>query len=212
MPTYLTSNVAKKWLNLSLSELEQQKDYLSTLDDYVGDGDHGHNVIRGFEKIKASWPEDVISLESIFHYAGSVLKEETDSSGVQLYGEAFLEMSKVTKGNEVTLNQLGTVLQAAVSRMKKAGDTKRGDKTLIDVWAAVADAAEKQTDPHINIFEDSAKSALKSSKHLMAQKGQAAEYGNRSVGFLDPGVVSSYYVFSALSDVLQEAEQRFSSG
>lgn len=202
----LTSEVASQWLSECEHELKEAEEYLSTLDEYVGDGDHGKHVLRGFKQIKADWPEDTTRLASIFHFAGSELVKDKESSSVHLYGEAFLEMSKHFTGNYADLDTLGQALQAAVEKMKKIGATKRGDKTLIDVWASVADSLLKQEAPTFLVFEDAAKSALKSSKYLVAQKGQAATYGSDSVGFLDPGIVSSYYIFNALTKVLERNE------
>ncbi|WP_185970939.1 DAK2 domain-containing protein [Alkalicoccobacillus porphyridii] len=203
----ITAELVERWIKNCVQKLKQDEEYLSTLDHYVGDGDHGQNVIGAFRQLESNWPNEVTSLGSIFNYVGSVLQKETESAAVHLYGEAFLEMSKELHGNDVTIKQFGAGLQTAVVKMKQIGDTKRGDKTLIDVWASVADAVEKQTHPNYLVFEDAAKSALKTSKYLTAQKGEAAKRGNKSIGFLDPGVVSSYYLFQALTNVLTEAEK-----
>lgn len=75
----------------------------------------------------------------------------------------------------------------------------------MDVWEAIAELTERETTLSSINFEDKAKTVLKASKYLLAQKGKAAEYGSDSVGFLDPGTVSSYYLFDALTHVLSEA-------
>jgi phosphoenolpyruvate---glycerone phosphotransferase subunit DhaL len=47
---------------------------------------------------------------------------------------------------------------------------------------------------------------MEATKELEAKKGRAAYLGKRSIGHLDPGAVSSYLLFTALADVLNEGE------
>mgnify|MGYP001235033048 FL=1 len=54
-------------------------------------------------------------------------------------------------------------------------------------------------------FEETAKHAMESTKDLEAKKGRAAYLRERSIGHLDPGSVSSYYIFTSLSDVVKES-------
>jgi len=37
--------------------VNEQKDYLNDLDQAIGDGDHGTNVVRGFDEVKAIIPQ-----------------------------------------------------------------------------------------------------------------------------------------------------------
>ncbi|MDQ0207166.1 DAK2 domain-containing protein [Alkalicoccobacillus murimartini] len=204
---FFTSDVAKSWFRISTQELFEVNEYLSLLDKDVGDGDHGQHVANGFSGIKSEELQKLDTLEQIFEYVGQTLKTESESSSIPLYGEAFMEMSDHLNGKDVSITQFGEALQAAVEKMKEVGQTKRGDKTLVDVWSSVADSIQSKDHPSSLVFEDAAKSALKSSKRLVAQKGQASEYGSNSVGFLDPGIVSSYHLFLSLTKAFEQGNQ-----
>ena len=206
--TLLTIELAASWLKECTKELETVEEYLTQLDKDVGDADHGKLVVQGFRRVEEHITDEFDSLHDVFNQASKILLNDTDSTAVKLYGIAFNEMAITLEGKEATVQQFSHSLRSAVNKMKKVGNSKRGDKTLIDVWEAMADLAEEKETLRSADFEDKAKSVLKTSKHLMAQKGKASEYGSESVGFLDPGTVSSYYLFLALTNVIEKAENK----
>ncbi|MBM0065726.1 DAK2 domain-containing protein [Alkalicoccobacillus gibsonii] len=201
-----TIELATSWIEQAKKELASVREYLSLIDQDVGDGDHGEHVVRAFEEITPLRAASFMTLREVFEYTGDVLLKKEGSSAVKLYGVAFKEMGLSFHGSEASLDEFSQAIRAAVEKMKEVGQAKRGDKTLIDVWEAIAELTEKEKALSSINFEDKAKTVLKASKYLLAQKGKAAEYGSNSVGFLDPGTVSSYYLFDALTHVLSEAE------
>lgn len=77
--------------------------------------------------------------------------------------------------------------------IKKRGGAEPGDKTMVDVWSAVVPALAKG-----NLTNDLIQEAVESTKPMQAKKGRASYLGERSIGHLDPGSVSSGYLFTAL--------------
>ena len=92
-----------------------------------------------------------------------------------------------------TDTDLDVLLAAALAGIEKRGGATTGDKTLIDVWAPVVQAVQagKLTQ---TVIDD----AVVSTKPMVAKKGRASYLGERSVGHLDPGAVSSGYLFTTL--------------
>ncbi len=106
-----------------------------------------------------------------------------------LYGTAFLEMAK--KSNTTT--ELSELLNAAVLGIKQRGGAILGDKTMVDVWEVVV--------PEYTVGQLSLEKitqAVEVTKELVAKRGRASYLGERSVGHLDPGAVSSGYLFEEL--------------
>ena len=186
----LTVEFFEQWMNNFKQKICDNKQYLNDLDDAIGDGDHGSNMGRGMnaviENLETKKPTDIT--DSLKLTAMSLISKVGGASG-PLYGTAFLEMAK--KSTSTTdLNQL---FDAALQGIIKRGGAQVGDKTLVDVWSVIVNKIklDKLTQKDID-------DAVMSTKDLVAHKGRASYLGKRSKGHLDPGSVSSGYLFSSL--------------
>ena len=186
----LTLALTKQWMKLFAEKIEANKAYLSDLDTPIGDGDHGNNMARGMvavqEAFKSKSPTDVTSALKLV--AMSLISKVGGAAG-PLYGTAFLEMAKLS----TSTNDLGLLTEAAVNGIKKRGGANAGDKTMVDVWLVAVPALKENSLTAKQIEE-----AVQSTKDMEAKKGRASYLGERSIGHLDPGSVSSGYLFQAL--------------
>ena len=186
----LTLALTKQWMKLFAKKIEANKAYLSDLDTPIGDGDHGNNMARGMaavqEAFKSKNPTDVTSALKLV--AMSLISKVGGAAG-PLYGTAFLEMAKLS----TSTNDLGLLTEAAVNGIKKRGGANAGDKTMVDVWLVAVPALKENSLTAKQIEE-----AVQSTKDMEAKKGRASYLGERSIGHLDPGSVSSGYLFQAL--------------
>lgn len=186
----LTLALTKQWMKLFAEKIEANKAYLSDLDTPIGDGDHGNNMARGMatvqEAFKSKNPTDVTSALKLV--AMSLISKVGGAAG-PLYGTAFLEMAKLS----TSTNDLGLLTEAAVNGIKKRGGANAGDKTMVDVWLVAVPALKENSLTTKQIEE-----AVQSTKDMEAKKGRASYLGERSIGHLDPGSVSSGYLFQAL--------------
>lgn len=186
----LTVETLTTWMDKFETKIAANKAYLSELDTPIGDGDHGNNMARGMqavtEALATKQPADLTT--GLKLVAMSLISKVGGAAG-PLYGTAFLEMAK--KSNSTS--ELGELLTAATLGIKQRGNAELGDKTMVDVWEVVV--------PEYNNGELTAakiKDAVMATKDLVAKRGRASYLGERSVGHLDPGAVSSGYLFEAL--------------
>lgn len=186
----LTLALTKQWMKLFAEKIEANKAYLSDLDTPIGDGDHGNNMARGMvavqEAFRSKNPTNVTSALKLV--AMSLISKVGGAAG-PLYGTAFLEMAKLS----TSTNDLGLLTEAAVNGIKKRGGANAGDKTMVDVWLVAVPALKENSLTAKQIEE-----AVQSTKDMEAKKGRASYLGERSIGHLDPGSVSSGYLFQAL--------------
>ncbi len=186
----LTLENLETWLTLFDEKIHQHRDYLSELDTAIGDGDHGNNMVRGTEAVMAALkekqPETVADMLKLV--AMSLIGKVGGASG-PLYGTAFLEMAKIANSTD----NLAELLQAGLEGIQKRGNAVPQDKTMVDVWFPVVEAAKADA-----LTEQAIWDAAEATKPLVAKKGRASYLGERSAGHLDPGAVSSAYLFSAL--------------
>ncbi|WP_063517009.1 dihydroxyacetone kinase subunit DhaL [Schleiferilactobacillus harbinensis] len=181
----------KQWMQLYQTEIEKNKDYLSQLDTDIGDGDHGNNMARGVDAVAAGLAKDnPTDLAQTFKSIAMSLISKVGGASGPLYGTAFLEMAKAAKDSE---SDIPTLLQAAAEGVAKRGGAKVGDKTMVDVWTPAAQDAKAGQLNAANIDK-----LVEATKPLRALKGRASYLGERSIGHLDPGAVSTGMLLKTL--------------
>lgn len=186
----LTKELLAEWISRFYEKIQNNKGYLSDLDAAIGDGDHGNNMARGMQAVTESLEknETADTTQSLKLIAMALISKVGGASG-PLYGTAFLEMAKASNDTK----DLGELLQKALSGIEKRGGAQPNDKTMVDVWNKVVSKANDSSLTNADI-----EAAVESTKDMVAKKGRASYLGERSVGHLDPGAVSSGYLFEAL--------------
>ena len=186
----LTVDNLTEWIDNFAQKVNEHKDYLSELDTPTGDGDHGNNMARGVNAVQESLNnKKPAELTDAFKQVAMALISKVGGASGPLYGTAFLEMAKKSKDT----TDLGELFTAANAGVKKRGGAKVGDKTMVDVFEPLAEKLTQGSLEQSEIDE-----AVESTEDLVAKKGRASYLGERSVGHLDPGAMSSGYLFSAL--------------
>lgn len=179
-----------KALELFSEKIIDNKEYLSELDTPIGDGDHGGNMVRGVKALQESLAEDEFdSAADVFKIAAKALMGKVGGASGPLYGSAFLQISKALADGADLLE----ALEAGRDGITKRGKSSVGDKTMVDVWTPALELladGDVSTDDLAQLAEDT--------KELKAKKGRASYLGERSVGHIDPGAMSSVYFFQAL--------------
>ncbi len=183
------------------------KDYLTELDSAIGDADHGINMDRGFAAVEAKLP----SLEgaccgTILKAAGMALLSTVGGASGPLYGTAFMYAGNSLMGKrEFGPEDAAIAMDEAVKGVIKRGNAAAGDKTMVDVLLPVSAflssaAFPGMAEPDAAIeVERIAEEAMQATEPMKANRGRASFLGDRSIGHLDPGAVSSYLLISAAS-------------
>jgi len=103
-------------------------DELTTLDQAIGDGDHGHNMKRGFEAVAA----DVASLverplPDMLKTIGTQLVMKVGGASGPLYGTLFMGLAKEISDNP-TSEEACRALEKAIEAVKARGKSETGQK------------------------------------------------------------------------------------
>ncbi|MBD5069131.1 MAG: dihydroxyacetone kinase subunit L [Lactobacillus sp.] len=189
----LTTEKLTTWMTLFAQKINDNKAYLSELDTPIGDGDHGNNMARGMNAVIESLNDkNPTDLTTGLKLVAMALISKVGGAAGPLYGTAFLEMAKASKDSA----DLAQLLTVALAGIKKRGGAKLGDKTMVDIWEVLTpEVADNSLTP------EKIEQAVLNTKDLEAKKGRASYLGERSIGHLDPGAVSSGYLFSALLEM-----------
>ncbi|SIS65867.1 dihydroxyacetone kinase subunit DhaL [Salimicrobium flavidum] len=197
---------AVAWIEKTNALIQSNKEYLTELDQAIGDGDHGLNMSRGFQEAEAKVSStDYDTIADVFKDTATVLMSKVGGASGPLYGTAFLKMSMVLKGKDpVTQAEFADAVEEALNGIKQRGKADQGEKTMIDVWHPVADFLKNGQNVQAEKLEETAQQAMENTKDTLATKGRAAYLQERSRGHVDPGSTSSFYLFQALADVWKE--------
>lgn len=87
------------------------------------------------------------------------------------------------------------ILEAGLAGIEKRGNSQPGEKTMLDEWAPALAAIKEN-----KLTEATLESAVEATKDIVATKGRASYVGERSIGHIDPGAMSSMYFFQSLME------------
>lgn len=198
----------KQWLTELAAVIEDNRDELSKLDQALGDGDHGINMHRGFQAVLSELPniKEEDEPAALLQKVATILISKVGGASGPLYGTAFLRMSAACKGKQTLDDETMVVaLKQAAEGIAQRGKVAPGEGTLLDVWSTVANEA-KETGMDWNQLEASAREGMEATKDMVVKRGRGAILGEQSVGHIDPGAVSSYYLFKTLCNTIKAGE------
>lgn len=188
----LSVETVTKWMELFGEQLMENKTYLSELDTAIGDGDHGNNLARGAAALKEKLgANEYNTLTDLLKDVGMVFVSKIGGASGPLYGSAFISMAKASKDNDSL--ELADLLAAGLDGIQKRGKAEAGEKTMVDEWISVVEAVKNNS-----LTTDTVVEAVEKTKDMKATKGRASYLGDRSIGHLDPGAMSSSILFKTM--------------
>lgn len=207
MPNDLTARL----LDASVATIAAHAEELTSLDQAIGDGDHGINMKRGFDAVAET--RDALAglaLPEALQKAGMTLVMKVGGASGPLYGSLLMAMGKAKGMPPATIEDVATMLEAGIEAVKKRGKSEAGEKTMLDVLVPVGDclARFRKVDGLdarlLGELRTIADAGLEATRELQATKGRASFLGERSVGHLDPGARSSQLLVHAVCEVLEQ--------
>ena len=175
---------------------------LTALDAAIGDADHGLNMKRGFEAVRAEKSKILaMPLPEALKAAGMALVMKVGGASGPLYGTLFMTLGKELPADP-TMADLARALAAAIEALKARGKADFGAKTMLDVLGPVSAALANGGVTADGIRELAARSAA-ATIPLKATRGRASFLGDRSIGHMDPGARSSEIIIAAVCDVVE---------
>ncbi len=203
---------ARRWIELAAADVAEQRDYLVDLDRAIGDGDHGENMDRGFKAaVEALEQAQPGSVAEVLKTVAKTLMSTVGGAAGPLYGTAFLRASKAAGDGDLDGVGVAAVIAGALDGIQARGKATTGEKTMVDAWTpaleAARAAAESGSDPAavLEAAATAAEAGAAATEPLRATKGRASYLGERSIGHLDPGAVSTSLILRAAVRAAGEA-------
>ncbi|KQU87598.1 dihydroxyacetone kinase [Mesorhizobium sp. Root695] len=174
---------------------------LTTLDQAIGDGDHGLNMKRGFEAVRAEAAAfSARPLPEALKAIGTKLVMTVGGASGPLFGTLFLALGKQISAAPDRAN-LTAAFGKAIEAVAARGKSQVGQKTMLDVLQPVHDALlQGKTAPEI---ADIADAAAKATVPMKALRGRASFLGDRSIGHMDAGARSTTLLVRTIVETLE---------
>ena len=179
----------------------------------IGDGDHGENMDRGFraavEALREAQPG---SVAEVLKTVAKTLMSTVGGAAGPLYGTAFLRASKAAAGGDLDGGGVVAVIEGALGGIQARGKATTGEKTMVDAWIPALEAARAVAEAGgdagvvLEAAATAAEAGAAATEPLRATKGRASYLGERSIGHLDPGAVSTSLILRAAARAATEGQ------
>jgi dihydroxyacetone kinase-like protein len=196
--------ILRSMIAAAAERLIASADELTSLDQAIGDGDHGVNMKRGCEQVLAEL--DAIAAKptgEALKAVGMALVMKVGGASGPLYGSLFMGMGKKLGERQATMELLPEVFAAGVEAVAARGKSTAGEKTMLDVLTTVLKTMRSDEPISAEPLREAAALGATSTIPMRATKGRASYLGERSVGHMDPGARSSQILIEALSTYLE---------
>ena len=206
----MDSNKVLETIKAIGDKIDAEKDYLTELDNIIGDGDHGINMARGFQMVESKLPSlEGKDIGTILKTVGMTLVSTVGGSSGPLYGTAFMKAGMAMAGKmDMDLDDFLSCLEVAIEGVKMRGKSTQGEKTMLDAMIPALDAmrtaTENSSDSKTVLAAgiEAAKAGVEYTKTIIATKGRASYIGERSLGHQDPGATSFTDILETIGSAL----------
>lgn len=196
------------WLKSTAAEFEARIDELDGLDAAIGDGDHGTNMARGMATASTIVPSPDTTTRQYLNQVGMALVSSVGGASGPLFGTFFLRVGQLWQSPH-SVSSIWQALKAGRDGIASRGRAKVGDKTMLDALCPAVDvlehaAMERDEEPSASLTRAAAAAwaGAEATRDMVARRGRAAHYGERSVGHIDPGAVSMAMILDNASRIL----------
>lgn len=191
----------KALISATADTIAAHADELTTLDQAIGDGDHGLNMKRGFEAVRAEADQFATkSLPDALKAIGTKLVMTVGGASGPLFGTLFMALGKEISPEPDRAN-LAAAFGKAIEAVAARGKSQVGQKTMLDVLQPVHDALlQGKTGAEI---ADAADSSADATVPMKALRGRASFLGDRSIGHMDAGARSTALLVRAVTETVE---------
>ena len=177
-------------------------DELTTLDQAIGDGDHGLNMRRGALAIQAKMAAlEGQSLNDALKTMGMTCMSTIGGSSGPVFGTLMVTLAKELPPAPTSAD-LASALAAAMAALTRLGKAEVGQKTLLDVLDPVQRMLALGGDGLVARVRQCALDSAQATAAMDAIKGRASFLGDRALGHVDPGSRSMALIIASICDNL----------
>ncbi len=187
--------------------LNKNSEFLTSLDQAMGDGDMGINMERiGNALLEYAASTELADIGKYIAGAGMAANRAAPSTMGTLLATALMRAGKEVMGKtELAPTDIAAMLNAANMGIQERGKAQLGNKTIVDALHPASEAFSTAIAQGKTV-KDAGLLALKAAEDgrdrvtpLRSQIGRAGWVGERTEGKVDPGCAALVTIFTALN-------------
>ncbi len=208
MAETISGDAVAQALRRVCAALIEQSDYLTSLDQALGDGDMGITMAKLANGLLEYL--ETASLDDLGKFllgAGMAANRAAPSTMGTLTATGLMRAGREVKGkSQLSPQDLAAMFQAADQGMQERGKAKPGDKTIIDALHPAAQAFAAAVQEGASLQEAgqralaAAREGLEKVTPLRSKVGRASWVGERTQGKVDPGCAMFVLVLETLNE------------
>lgn len=185
------------------------RDRLTKADQDIGDGDHGVGMARGFAAFDEATAKEAGSISELFRNCGKALMMTSGGASGVIFGTLFQGAGKALTSDTFDAEAFVATLEGGLKAVQDRGKAKVGDKTMVDALAPAAEAARiaLNNGASLRAAADAAAKAAASgadaSTGLVARVGKSKGLGDRTLGFIDPGALTTSILLDSMCETIR---------
>ncbi|MFR3753621.1 MAG: dihydroxyacetone kinase subunit DhaL [Enterocloster sp.] len=192
-------------------KMEAEKEYLTELDQPIGDSDHGINMARGFAAVEGKLPDlEGKDIGTILKTVGMTLVSTVGGASGPLYGSAYMKAGMALAGKEeMDMDDFLSMMDTAVQAVEQRGKATVEEATMLDAMVPSLKSHEgrggRGKEPYKKRWRPEFRAAWAGAEHtkdLVATKGRASYVGERGLGHQDPGATSYSYMLEVIAGLM----------
>ena len=213
MPETMGYDDVVAMLSAAAEQIRANKDRLSKLDSFGGDGDHGMTMARGMGLIEQAAAADGSgTLEGLLTGVSWAIMGVDGGATGPLLGMLFLGMSEAVGGKDaLDAVSVATMFEAGLAGLQKHTKAQPGDKTMMDALVPAVEALRQAADQGADVATALARAAeaadrgAQATTDMQARFGRARNLGEASKGHPDPGATSMALLFQSFAQAVRSA-------
>ncbi|MBQ6679017.1 MAG: dihydroxyacetone kinase subunit L [Lachnospiraceae bacterium] len=183
---------------------------LTRLDSEIGDGDHGIGMRTGMKNAEEALRKDR-NTENAFEFfenAGQTMLMSMGGASGVIFGSLFRAGAEKQEAKTIGAEDLAGLFERSLEAIKERGKAEVGDKTMVDALEPAVRAMKENAAQGLKVMlqaaEEAAHAGAEATKDLVANFGRAKNLGERALGHEDAGAVSTWLIFRAMRDFVNE--------
>lgn len=212
----ITKNDLVEIVKRMYNNIDEKKEYLSKLDTEIGDGDHGFSMFSGFKSFHDKLGEfSELPIGQLLKKGGFELIKTIGGAAGAVFGTFFTGQASYYEKNldgkeNLSLEDITNMLNEALLQIKKRGNANPGDKTMIDALEPAINELFAGIEKNLSLtdaFKNAAEKAeqgAESTKDMVSKRGRSKNLGERSIGFIDAGAMSTCIIFRTIADYIEK--------
>jgi dihydroxyacetone kinase-like protein len=199
------------WVRRFAELVAEHRAELTELDSAIGDADHGTNMDRGMQAVRAKLDATPLgAADELFKLVGMTLVSSIGGASGPLYGTFFLRFGTACGARaDLSADDVVKAFRAGVEGLVARGKPELGDKTMFDSLHPALEALDAAIGRGLapeEAFAEAWQAAVRGRDDtvpMVARKGRASYLGERSAGHQDPGATSAALLFEAAAKVFE---------